>query len=499
VNYLSNLPCGVSLPLNNPHAVSVNFSTIDDVIAYEENDPEINLKLENAYPRFRMNRLLAKARQKVKQDYNIPEENELLPVSSASAFELVKQYTGAVFEKFSVDNLDFIALEKKSPFAEIVKKFIQHSGIIPSSRKAGEFLRNSEISNIDFSEEKLPPEISENRIKEILASAYGFTSQSDIFLCASGMNAIFTVFNAIKEQKQKEGKGIFIHAGWLYIDSMELLRKYSPVIFEYFNPMQPEELEDYVNKNKDRIAAIFTEIPNNPSIQCFDLPRLSKMTRKYNIPLVIDSTMSTPFTAHIFPYADVAVESLTKFACGHGDVMMGGIALNIKTEQSGLLKEIIAKTAQKPFINDICRLAFEIESYETRMKKVSKNTFSLADYFQRSLKIKKLNWALDNASESNFRKIQKSPETVPGLLSVVFDKELKYYFDRLRLPKGPSLGTDFTLAMPYVYLAHYNLLKSGEGRKLLRDNGIDTELLRISVGLEDVSEIINVFEEALNT
>jgi cystathionine gamma-synthase len=77
----------------------------------------------------------------------------------------------------------------------------------------------------------------------------------------------------------------------------------------------------------------------------------------------------------------------------------------------------------------------------------------------------------------------------------VFDKELAYYYDRMRLPKGPSFGTEFSLAMPYIYLAHYELIRSAEGRKKLADINIHPELLRISVGTEDIEELVKVFTE----
>ena len=84
---------------------------------------------------------------------------------------------------------------------------------------------------------------------------------------------------------------------------------------------------------------------------------------------------------------------------------------------------------------------------------------------------------------------------MPGFISILFDQKLHHYYDQLRLPKGPSFGTEFTLAMPYVYLAHFDLLHTPEGRNYLESIGLKSELLRISVGTEPIDEIIRVFEE----
>jgi len=65
----------------------------------------------------------------------------------------------------------------------------------------------------------------------------------------------------------------------------------------------------------------------------------------------------------------------------------------------------------------------------------------------------------------------------------------------LNFHKGPSLGTEFTLLMPYVYLAHYDLITCSEGRELLRKNKIPIELIRISVGIENIKVIKEEFDK----
>lgn len=87
---------------------------------------------------------------------------------------------------------------------------------------------------------------------------------------------------------------------------------------------------------------------------------------------------------------------------------------------------------------------------------------------------------------------------MPGIVSVVFDKPLVYYYDRLMLSKGPSLGNNFTLAMPYFYLAHWDLVNHDAGRKALLNLGLEPELLRISIGLEPIDQLIGVFEKVFD-
>ncbi len=74
---------------------------------------------------------------------------------------------------------------------------------------------------------------------------------------------------------------------------------------------------------------------------------------------------------------------------------------------------------------------------------------------------------------------------------------LENFYDRLRLPKGPSFGITTTLICPFMYLAHYDLVTSPSGRAELESFGIHPELLRMSIGCEPVEAIIDALAEAL--
>lgn len=144
----------------------------------------------------------------------------------------------------------------------------------------------------------------------------------------------------------------------------------------------------------------------------------------------------------------------------------------------------------------LSRLAKNIEGYEDRVRTISENTKRIIDYLDKSPAVAEVYSVLHARSNKNFLKIRKHPDALPGLISVVFDKELSFYFDKLNLPKGPSLGTEFTLAMPYVYLAHYDMVRTSDGRKELMRKGLNPELLRISIGIEPVEEIISLLKAA---
>ena len=253
-------------------------------------------------------------------------------------------------------------------------------------------------------------------------------------------------------------------------------------------------LEDYLKIHGHTISAIVTEIPTNPLLQTVDLPRLKNLCLKYNIVLVIDATFATPFNLDLKPYADIYVESLTKFACGNADVLMGAIILNENSKISMISQEFF-KHADEPYIKDIQRLAYEIKNYKNRIKTISKNTKALVEYFQKASFIDEIFYCLSPKYASNYKKLMIDENSLTGIISVTFKKDFKEVYDKLNFAKGPSLGTEFTLLMPYTYLAHYDLVTSQTGNKFLKEIGLPINLLRISVGIENIEDIIKEFEK----
>jgi cystathionine gamma-synthase len=106
-------------------------------------------------------------------------------------------------------------------------------------------------------------------------------------------------------------------------------------------------------------------------------------------------------------------------------------------------------------------------------------------------------WALQPATRANYLKVARSPESVGGMISFTLHGPMEKFYDRVRLPKGPSFGMKTTLISPFLYLAHYDLVTSAAGRAELAAHGLSPDLLRLSVGTEPVDDIIATLAEAL--
>jgi cystathionine gamma-synthase len=83
------------------------------------------------------------------------------------------------------------------------------------------------------------------------------------------------------------------------------------------------------------------------------------------------------------------------------------------------------------------------------------------------------------------------------MLSFTLKTPLAPFYDAVGLPKGPSFGMKNSLISPFIYIAHYDLVKNAAGRAELAASGIDPDVLRLSVGSEPADDIIAALAEAL--
>ena len=494
-NYFKSIPFGHSLPLQNPHAVSVSLPLLQNVIDYEEGDEVAIAQMQSGYPRFFQNKLVEKLVRFVAVKHAIPSAKIILPIVSLKAKDILEYLVDAQFEYVQEDDCVFLIVDDEPTFVKKCRDYIRNVGLLISSRKAEAVLyRSNQIKSV-FPEEKASLASSEKTVKTVLSKGYSNVSKDNVLLTNCGMNALFSAYETIVSHRKSEGRNTVIQLGWLYVDTMEIIEKRTTTSYVQINIQHKQQFENWLENNHSKVAVLITEVTTNPLIQCVDLPWLYALCQKYAIVLIVDATIATPFNVEVLTYCDIAVESLTKFACGSGDLLLGAIVLNDKNPIVKAVKSQFDQFIIRAFEGELQRLAFQIEGYETRVKKVSQNTKMLYDYLKRQPFVKEIYSVYHEDSMANFAKIRKSETAFPGLLSVVFDQDLAFYYDQLELAKGPSLGTAFTIAMPYVYLAHYEDLKTEVGKEKLKALGINPNLLRLSIGIESVEEIIFVFEK----
>ncbi|OUR72339.1 cystathionine gamma-synthase [Arcobacter sp. 31_11_sub10_T18] len=489
----SHIPCGQTLPVNNIHAVSVSMPTLQEVIDYEENTNGIHEKITSAYPRFLLHPYLKRMAIFLQEKYKISDQYEIVVVSSQKAVQLIsdKYYIHnpiVIDEPFGV-----ILVMRGTCQLQKVLTYIQHVGCNLSSRFAQDYLYKHGLLDILHEEELEEDSTSEEILISTLANAYE-QPISNICLAPSGMNAVYSVLEGLKAIQQRNNRDILVQLGWLYLDTMNIVKNHYNQSKLFYDINALDELEAYLKIKGNNVSAVITELPTNPLLITVDVVRLKKLCDTYNIPLVIDSTFATPYNLNLKPYADICIESLTKYACGNADVLMGAVIINENSKLACCSPEFF-KHADKPYIKDIQRLAFQVQNYESRMKKINANATKLVAYLKTKSFIDNIYYALDDTNKENYSKLMRYEDAIGGVISLTFTKSFEKVYDTLNFAKGPSLGTEFTLLMPYVYLAHYDLIICEDGREILEENNIPIDLMRVAVGIEDIDEIIREFEK----
>lgn len=484
------IPCGQTLPPNNVHAVSVSMPQMQNIIDYEKGTPEIFKQIKSGYPRFVLHPYLKQVAEFLARKYQIDDSQELVLISSKKAEKIIcDKYFLKQETKFD-ESFGIICIDKKSNDLKKVLTFIQNSGCILSSRFAEDYLLQHSLISNKHKEEIESEANSLNIIRSTLAKGY-LQPEENIGICTSGMNAVYSVLKTLKDIQSTKNRNLIVQLGWLYLDTMNIVENHwgRSKIFYDFNKL--DLLIEFCKDNGDKIAAIITEVPSNPLIQTPNLDVLKSLGEEYDIPIVIDSTFATAYNLDLKTYSDIFIESLTKFACGHADILMGAIIIN---ENSSLAKEKeqFFRYSEQAYIRDIQRLAYEIKDYQSRVEKINLNCLKLAEYLKTCKFVNQLFYSADSP---NYLKLMRHEKAVGGVISISLNKDFQQAYNCLNFAKGPSLGTEFTLLMPYVYLAHYDLITNKEGRQILKDNNIPIDLLRISVGLEDINEIIAEFSK----
>ncbi|RIA95122.1 pyridoxal phosphate-dependent transferase [Glomus cerebriforme] len=317
-------------------------------------------------------------------------------------------------------------------------------------------------------------------------------TEDDVFLFSTGMSSIFHahryILNVFPPNKS-------ICFGFPYVDTLKILEKFGPGCHFYGNGSS-EDIDNIENllESGEKILALFCEFPSNPLCKSSDLKRLRLLADKYDFLIVIDETIGNFVNVNVLEWADILVSSLTKIFSGASNVMGGGLVLNPQRKHYEKLKQVIKQDYEDlVWGEDAIFLERNSRTFRDRILKINETAEELCDFLSKSPKVKKVYYPKYITPEiySQYKKVNGG---YGGLFSLTFysSKASQQFFDSLPIAKGPSLGTNFTLACPYTILAHY--LELDWAAKF----GVEAGLVRVSVGLEDRKVLLEGFQKGLD-
>ncbi|KAI1385287.1 PLP-dependent transferase [Hypoxylon trugodes] len=314
--------------------------------------------------------------------------------------------------------------------------------------------------------------------------------EDDIYLVPCGMNAIFTSHQALLRAREPQKS---VNFGFPYVDTLKILQKFGPgaIFYGRGSSADLDDLESRL-KNGERLLGLFCEFPGNPLLSCPDLVRIRRLADTYDFAVVVDETVGTFVNVNVLPFADIVVSSLTKIFSGDCNVMGGSMILNPNSRYYNSLKSVMnAEFEDTYWAEDVIFMERNSRDFKSRIDRVNSNAEAICDVLNAHPLVAKVYYPKYVDTRANYEVCKLPTGGYGGLLSCTLKTKAHAvaFHDALETAKGPSLGTNFTLTSPYVVLAHYQELDWAASF------GVNPDLLRISVGLED--DLAAVFTKAL--
>ncbi|KAJ3737105.1 pyridoxal phosphate-dependent transferase [Lentinula guzmanii] len=349
---------------------------------------------------------------------------------------------------------------------------------------------------------------------------------SDVFLYPTGMNAIWNVHQMLHDVCKPNGDTrtfMTAQVNVLYVDSYKFLDTTSPG-YHFFTNETLDDLERLLSgdTNGCAVLGIFTDFPGNPHLKSADLPRLRKLADKHKVPIIIDETAGCHLNVSVLRYADIVIGSLTKVFSGFANVLGGALLLNPHSPFYTRFKAHLDITYEDDYFGaDALVMELNSRGFKERLAKINSNAEILADWLHVRSKV----GGMENAvieevfypkyqCRENYERCMRivSESTTSGddsldgknqdqftpgysgivALSFTSLEAAKTFYESIQCYKGTTLGTVVTLLSPFIAIAF-----PPEKMDWVREHGMSEALVRFSVGVEDISRILNSVEAAL--
>ena len=313
----------------------------------------------------------------------------------------------------------------------------------------------------------------------------------DTHVLASGMAAISsTVLGLVK------GGERILSSDSIYGGTVQLFNKVLPQNGIQVDYVDIDELADRVSDSGDSYKLCFFETPTNPTLKIVDMKKVADAARATETISMIDSTFGSPINQRPHTLGvDLVMHSATKYLGGHSDIIAGTISGSneLMANVRGAAK--LLGGTMDPFASFL--LDRGIKTLSVRMERHNFNAKYLAEKLGKDSRIRKVHYpAL--SSHPHHDVARKQMDGFGGMLSIELESNLEgtsKFVDSLEIfLNAVSLGGVESLASIPALTTHY-----GIGEKALREMDIAESTVRLSVGIEDPSDLLLDLQSALDT
>ncbi len=306
---------------------------------------------------------------------------------------------------------------------------------------------------------------------------------------ASGMSAIDTVFRLLKS-------GDHVIAGEnMYGGSYRLFSKVLEKFGVQFTYVDTSKIEEVKNAFRPETKILYLETPTNPMMTITDIAMCAELAHSKGAMVVVDNTFCSPYLQRPIELgADIVLHSTTKFLNGHSD-SVGGVVISTTDElgqQIGFLQNAVGAILS-PF--DSWLVMRGIKTLAVRMKRHEENGQAMANYLAHHAKVKKVYYpGLPDHPQHELAKRQMNGFGAVISFELGSYENAKTFLDRVKLCSlGESLGGVETLISHPESMTHASVPLETRTRL-----GITPGLVRISVGIEDIEDLIADLENAFD-
>ncbi|KAI5118023.1 hypothetical protein M0805_004888 [Coniferiporia weirii] len=552
-----NAALGVPIPYV-PHALSVSLPVWQNIIDWAERKADVINVMSTGYPRFFIHKSIQELADICLELLKNDSDSAMLFPTARIAEDcslLIKRYAPSGtppaiqvvhFELEHKPETEFCAVIFPPELFSLAKSFWAQAGLGISSRYADRLLEGLAAGfELRFVDEPLRGSLNVNAralgeksaIKRRIANLInggdcpsGTSDPTDfgvehdgavdgkrpatedhVYLYPSGVAAIWHA-HQLNLAFRPGCKCILF--GFPYSDTTRILKRWGPGIVPFFKDPDTNlaALEDFLPGSS--VTALFCEVPSNPILQCPDLPRIRELADRYGFLVVVDDTVGNFINVDVFGFADILVTSLSKLFSGSANVMGGSLVINPNSRHFAFMRDHVSKTFVDDYYHeDAVVMEENSRDFAARVRIINANTEAVCDYLRtRSLTFggpQSSNRLPDHAefvikdvfypkwvSRRNYDLCRRhnSDNNFGPLFSLTFTSPSasRAFYDALQCAKGPSLGANFTLSCPYSVLVHYNELEWAAG------HGVDEDIVRVSVGMEERQMLLGWMETALS-
>ena len=264
--------------------------------------------------------------------------------------------------------------------------------------------------------------------------------------------------------------------------------------FHFIDLSNPQNIIPYINSHT---KLLWVETPTNPTMQIIDIEACSKIAKTHNIIFAVDNTFASPYLQNPLDLgADIVMHSVTKYLGGHSDVVMGALITNSDTlhEQLAFIANSCGAT---PGPMDSFLVLRGLKTLHLRMKAHCENGAVIANFLKKHPKIEKVYWP-GFTDHPNHEVAKKQMRDFGGMISIVLkDADMEETFRIASSFKvftlAESLGGVESLINHPATMTHASIPKEEREKAGVVDN-----LLRLSVGVEDIDDLMEDLKRALS-